>query len=498
MKDLQHQHIKRFFNCLLISSLLLIFIPIEAQTLSVDSFRILENDLTANTQGTMMIDQNGEVAALIKVVTTATGFVFDGGMMGIVNTVQKTGEIWVYVPRGIQRITISHQGFGVLRDYYFPISIDKARTYEMVLKHPESNSNTPKLTAQFVVFKVQPQDAIVFIDNEPHSLNSEGQFSIRLSQGDHSYMVTAPSHESESGTIVVGTDRITKDVSLASLAANLKINTDADADVYINDEFMSHGTWNGVLNAGEYLIEIRRPSFKKSYQEVTLSRLENREISIHSTDPAYGSIEIISDPLDCEIIIDGEKMGVTPDFIDIIRTGKHTLTLRKDEFEDYTSSIEVFEDSVIHALITDIVRKPESDRDRRKREALEAKERKEKEKQEKQRREQELFEQEMPILEKADVMPSFPEGNSSLSRYISENFTYPTSYRTTNNTAKIVVLFIVDIDGSIKYPRIKESVDATLDNEAIRVVSSMPNWNPGRNEGKPVRVWQTLSFNVSL
>lgn len=114
--------------------LLIGVLRLSAQSMSVESFRLLENDLTANTYGTMEYDQNGQTAALIKVSTLEKGFVFDGGMLGIVKTEQKVGEVWVYVPFGLQRITIAHPDFGVLRDYYFPISIQKARTYEMVLK----------------------------------------------------------------------------------------------------------------------------------------------------------------------------------------------------------------------------------------------------------------------------------------------------------------------------------------------------------------------------
>ena len=57
-----------------------------SQTISVSSFKLLETDLTANTAGTIEKDQNGETAALIKVVTTQTGFTFDGGALGIVKT----------------------------------------------------------------------------------------------------------------------------------------------------------------------------------------------------------------------------------------------------------------------------------------------------------------------------------------------------------------------------------------------------------------------------
>ena len=108
-------------------------ITVFGQTISVNSFKLLNTDLTANTAGTMEQDQNGETAALIKVVTTQTGFTFDGGALGVVKTVQKPSEIWVYVPRGLKKITISHPQLGVLRDYYLNIPIEAARTYEMIL-----------------------------------------------------------------------------------------------------------------------------------------------------------------------------------------------------------------------------------------------------------------------------------------------------------------------------------------------------------------------------
>ena len=115
--------------------IMLFLLPIQniAQNISVTSFKLLENDLTANTAGTMERDQNGEIAALIKVVTTEQGFVFDGGMVGVTKLKQGVGEVWVYVPHGIKKITIQHPLLGVLRDYYFPVPIDKAKAYEMVL-----------------------------------------------------------------------------------------------------------------------------------------------------------------------------------------------------------------------------------------------------------------------------------------------------------------------------------------------------------------------------
>lgn len=109
---------------------------LSAQGIAVESFELLPTDLTAIMSDTQEIDQNGEVAALIKMVTTQTGFVLDGGMMGIVKTKQDVAELWIYVPHGIRRIVIKHQQLGQL-EYYFPIPIEKGRTYKMVLTTDE-------------------------------------------------------------------------------------------------------------------------------------------------------------------------------------------------------------------------------------------------------------------------------------------------------------------------------------------------------------------------
>ena len=103
----------------------------KAQTMSVVEFKADETDLTANTAGTIVIDQNGEKCALIKIETTEFGFSFDAGSLGVVKTEQHTGEVWVYVPDGVKRISISHPKLEKLRDYDLGLSVKKAKTYIM-------------------------------------------------------------------------------------------------------------------------------------------------------------------------------------------------------------------------------------------------------------------------------------------------------------------------------------------------------------------------------
>lgn len=119
--------------------LLLAAVSASAQTDSsgffVQSFKKLEWDLDARSNYPEL-DQNNRKAALIKVVIPEAGFDFDVGVMGVVGVRQEVGEIWVYVPEGVRKITVRHQTYGIIRDYEFGCPIESASVYEMRLHLP--------------------------------------------------------------------------------------------------------------------------------------------------------------------------------------------------------------------------------------------------------------------------------------------------------------------------------------------------------------------------
>ena len=81
-----------------------------SQNMSIESFRCIENDITARTE--KVRDQNGELCALIRLNTPERGFEFTG--CSIETTKQKTGEIWVFVSPGVKFFTIKHRDFGAI------------------------------------------------------------------------------------------------------------------------------------------------------------------------------------------------------------------------------------------------------------------------------------------------------------------------------------------------------------------------------------------------
>ena len=143
-----------------------------AQHISVKSFEVLPKDQDARVTSPVT-DQNGEKCALIKVVTNRSGFVWEGGMLGITKTVKKTGEYWVYVPWGSKKLTIKHEKLGVLRDYVFPGSIKKATVYEMVLTTRKEQSLSSELESKTgnVYIITTPVQATVYVDGEKQGIS---------------------------------------------------------------------------------------------------------------------------------------------------------------------------------------------------------------------------------------------------------------------------------------------------------------------------------------
>jgi periplasmic protein TonB len=91
-----------------------------------------------------------------------------------------------------------------------------------------------------------------------------------------------------------------------------------------------------------------------------------------------------------------------------------------------------------------------------------------------------------------DEMPEFPGGNTELLKFISENLEYPAEAIDNNIQGRVILKFAVNTDGSVDRVEVIKGVDNSLDNEAIRVVKTLPGFKPGKQNGVPVPVWFTI------
>lgn len=97
-----------------------------------------------------------------------------------------------------------------------------------------------------------------------------------------------------------------------------------------------------------------------------------------------------------------------------------------------------------------------------------------------------------------EVMPEFPGGTAALMQFLTANMVYPEIAKTNGIEGMVVIGFMISEKGTISDVQVKRSVHAALDEEAIRVVKSMPAWKPGTTGGKPVAVEMTLPLSFKL
>ena len=107
-------------------------------------------------------------------------------------------------------------------------------------------------------------------------------------------------------------------------------------------------------------------------------------------------------------------------------------------------------------------------------------------------------EEENKVFDVVEQMPSYPGGMGALMQYLSSNIKYPVIAEENGIQGRVICTFVVERDGSITDVRIAKSVDPSLDKEAMRVVSSMPRWIPGKQNGSAVRVKYTLPVTFRL
>ena len=100
--------------------------------------------------------------------------------------------------------------------------------------------------------------------------------------------------------------------------------------------------------------------------------------------------------------------------------------------------------------------------------------------------EEEVVEQE--IFQIVEEMPAFPGGEQKLMEYVAKNIKYPQIARETGIQGRVFVGFVVEPDGSISNVKLLRGIGGGCDEEAMRVIKSLPKWKPGKQRGKAVRV----------
>jgi len=105
---------------------------------------------------------------------------------------------------------------------------------------------------------------------------------------------------------------------------------------------------------------------------------------------------------------------------------------------------------------------------------------------------------EEPVFTIVEQMPEFPGGEAAMRKFIVDNIQYPKEAKKEGIQGRVYVGFIVEPDGSLSNIRVLRDINPLLSQEAVRMISTMPKWIPGKQGGKAVRVNYNLPITFTL
>ena len=261
-------------------------LTVSAQnSLVIRDFEFLQYDQTANLKGTQKKDNNGKIAALLKIETNLDNLAFDGGSYGIVTTEHKTGQWWVYVPERAQKITIRHPKYGAC-EFYYPSEIKAAHTYTMKLG----------LEGMNITLEASVAGSNIFVDDEPVGKTPQ---TVYLSYGVHH--ITARNgnmYYDEDVNFVKGGSK-TKKLDMQDedlLFGNVNITVADGADIYFDGKKVGIGSWYQRLKKGTYVVETRRQNCESQSTSFEVEAKKDKTVEVKAPIPYTGSLTVLTTP----------------------------------------------------------------------------------------------------------------------------------------------------------------------------------------------------------
>ncbi len=293
---------------ILLFFLLVFGISSFSQSISVKSFRALPNDMDAR-QNYPEKDMNGDLCAIIKIATLEKGFSFDIGSLGITKTEQKDGEIWIWIPRGAKRITITHKAFLPLRDYFFTESIQEGVCYEMFLVSGKVVTTVveEEIPTQWLLINTNPPGADVYINDVAAG---KTPYQNELAVGKYTWRVQKELYLNDAGVVelLTGTQKQKIDLTLKVNYGTVQLSSSPENGASVTLNGIETGKVTPCvfekLPVGDHMITISRDMYATTTERFSITAGETKPISINMN-PTFAGITLSTEPI-ADIYINGE------------------------------------------------------------------------------------------------------------------------------------------------------------------------------------------------
>ena len=315
-----------------------------AQKLTVESFKLASNDLTAQSQPRK--DLNDRNCALVKVGIALDGVQFDGSIMG--DPVHKLGEYWVYMPNGVSMLQVLHKNYTPLMVNFFDYGIGKVEsgmTYILTLSKPAGSTEPVDAGGNFYALTVVPQNAVVTIDGIQQTVSTDGAYSAMLPYGSHTYKVEAGGYISKSGSFTISSNDMTPiNVSLVSAMATVSVTCHTPAvSLYVDKKSVGMAPWTGSLKEGMHLIEAKKEGYRSQQRTINLSQQQKLDVAFAELAAIQGNLSVNYKPFGADVYVDGKKVGQSPRVFNGILVGSHKVEIKKDGYAPDSKTVSILE-----------------------------------------------------------------------------------------------------------------------------------------------------------
>ncbi len=213
------------------------------------------------------------------------------------------------------------------------------------------NVDTAEASPQYVVFEVEPANAMVFIDNEPQT-TQEGYAQAVLQNGTYSWRVMAKGYYEQSGTFTVSGAKVTRKVTLKADGAMVTISAGGGADIWVNNERKGNSSWRGMLSSGTYIFEARKEGHRTTRLSQTItSATAEQSYMLDAPTPIMGRLDVSCVPAIADLYVDGKKIGETP-LTTSLMVGEHSVELRRSGYTSQSQKVSVSEGKTATVNVT--------------------------------------------------------------------------------------------------------------------------------------------------
>ena len=315
-----------------------------AQELTVKSFKLAENDISAQTQPRK--DLNDRNCALVKVQFVGTISEVEGNV--VKPLVKHDNENWVYMPQGSRQLKILTQSYLPVMVTFADYGVEKLesnRTYVLILVKPSSQNEPVDAGGNFYAISVQPRNAVVTIDGIQQNVSSDGEYSAMLPYGIHTYKVEAGGYISKSGSFSVSSGEMAPiNVSLVSALATVSVTCPTPAvSLYVDKMSVGNAPWSGSLREGMHLVEAKKNGYRSQRKTIQLSQQQKLDVAFGELIAIQGNLSVNYKPFGADVYVDGKKLGQSPRVFNGLLVGNHQVEVRKDGYATNKKSVMISE-----------------------------------------------------------------------------------------------------------------------------------------------------------